>query len=90
MIERRIVRVTGDVQGVGFRAAARREADRRGVRGWARNEPDGSVTIDAEGDPAALAAFVAWCRRGPRAARVERIDIVPAEPVGHDGFHIAR
>ncbi len=90
MIERRIVRVTGDVQGVGFRAAARAEAERRGVRGWARNELDGSVTIDAEGDPAALAAFLAWCRRGPRPARVDAVDIVPAEPAGHEGFQIVR
>jgi acylphosphatase len=90
MVERRIVRVTGDVQGVSFRASARNEAQRRGVRGWARNEPDGSVTIDAEGEPDALAAFVAWCRRGPRAARVASVEVVSAAPVGHDDFHIAR
>ena len=90
MIERRIVRVTGDVQGVGFRASARAEAERRNIRGWARNEPDGSVTIDAEGEPAALAAFIEWCRRGPRAARVDAIDVVPAEPAGHEGFQIVR
>jgi acylphosphatase len=90
MIERRIVRVTGDVQGVGFRASARNEAQRRGVRGWARNEPDGSVTIDAEGEPDALAAFIAWCRHGPPAARIDQIAITSAEPVGHAGFEIAR
>jgi acylphosphatase len=90
MVERRIVRVTGLVQGVGFRATARTEAQRRGLRGWARNEPDGSVTIDVEGDPLALDAFIAWCRQGPRASRVEHIDVIPAEAVGHDDFRIVR
>lgn len=83
---RRVIRVDGLVQGVNYRQAARREAERLGIAGFARNEADGSVTVDAEGDPDALAQFVSWCRHGPDAARVERIEIGDAPPVGQVGF----
>ncbi|HWP60524.1 MAG TPA: acylphosphatase [Candidatus Acidoferrales bacterium] len=69
------VRVEGRVQGVFFRASALDEAVRLGVTGWARNLPDGSVEIVAEGDKGALDAFVAWCHRGPPRARVERVRV---------------
>jgi acylphosphatase len=80
--------VTGRVQGVSFRAYAEQQAHRLGVRGWVRNEPDGSVGGHFEGDPAAVDAMVAWCREGPRLARVERVEVHPAEPTGHRGFDI--
>ena len=88
MTGHRAIRVHGRVQGVSFRAAARAEARRLGLAGFARNEPDGSVAIEVEGDEAALAAFVAWCRVGPPAARVERVEVVAAAPKGHDGFAV--
>lgn len=75
MIGRRTIRVEGRVQGVGFRAGAAQEARRLGLAGFARNEADGSVAIEVEGEAAALEAFVAWCRLGPSAARVERVDV---------------
>lgn len=78
MVEHRTIRVVGLVQGVFFRASARDEARRLGLTGSVRNEPDGSVLIDAEGEPAALDAFVAWCRVGPPAARVERVAVAVA------------
>jgi acylphosphatase len=81
-----IARVTGRVQGVNYRAAARREALRLGLTGWARNEPDGSVLIDVEGQPAAMQAFLAWCAAGPPAAWVEAIETKAAKPVGYEGF----
>jgi acylphosphatase len=80
------MRVEGLVQGVNYRQAARREAESLGVAGFARNEPDGSVTIDAEGDPGAVDRFIAWCRQGPPAAIVDRIDVRDGPPVGHKGF----
>jgi acylphosphatase len=90
VIGHRTIRVYGRVQGVGFRASARREAARRGVAGFARNEPDGSVAIEVEGDEAALAAFVAWCRVGPPAARVDRLEVEAGEPKGHAGFAVVQ
>ena len=84
----RRIRVYGRVQGVAFRAGARQEAARLGLAGFARNEPDGTVSIEAEGDAAALDAFVAWCRVGSPAARVDRIEVEADEPVGHRGFAV--
>jgi acylphosphatase len=66
-------RVTGRVQGVGFRYSARLEALRLGVRGYARNLPDGSVEVVAEGSAAAVEELRQWLHRGPRMARVERV-----------------
>jgi acylphosphatase len=56
--ERRLIRFSGDVQGVGFRYTACRVADQHGVTGWVRNLPDGAVECVAEGAPAGLDAFV--------------------------------
>ena len=89
MIVRRIVRVEGRVQGVYFRASARAEAARLAVAGEARNEADGSVTLDLEGDQAAVAALVEWCRRGPPRARVDRLCVAEAPPSGRRGFRVA-
>lgn len=80
------VRVHGRVQGVMFRDSCRREADRLGVSGWVRNEPDGSVVGVFEGD--AVDDLVAWCRTGPRAARVERVDVTEVEASGSRGFEV--
>lgn len=82
------IRVTGRVQGVSFRAYAERQAQRLGVTGWVRNEPDGSVAAHAEGDPEAVDAFVDWCREGPSYARVDGIDVGPAEVTGARSFRL--
>jgi acylphosphatase len=65
--------VHGRVQGVFFRAFVRAEAGRRGVGGWAVNEPDGTVRIHLEGDPEAVAAIADACAVGPERARVDRV-----------------
>jgi acylphosphatase len=67
--------VFGRVQGVGFRYAAKQQALLNGINGFARNEPDGSVYIEAEGDRFALDIFVQWCKTGPTYARVNDIKI---------------
>jgi acylphosphatase len=82
------VTVTGLVQGVFFRAEAQRQAQRLGVAGWVRNEPDGSVAARFEGEPDAVDAMVAWCREGPRHARVDGVDVRRCEPTGATGFEV--
>jgi len=67
------IRITGRVQGVGFRYAVLREAKRLGIVGFVRNESDGSVHIEAEGESGALERFFEWCRRGPSFASVEGV-----------------
>ncbi len=66
--------VRGTVQGVNFRNAAVREAAARGITGCVWNRPDDAVEVIAEGDPAELAALQTWLARGPRLARVERVE----------------
>ncbi len=66
--------VYGQVQGVSFRVASRRIAQSLGLRGWVRNEMDGSVRVVAEGEEATLRKFLAYLHEGPPAARVVRVD----------------
>lgn len=67
-------RVVGRVQGVGFRQWTRRTAERLGLWGTVRNLPDGSVEVRARGTPGALAELEGALRKGPLAARVERVE----------------
>jgi acylphosphatase len=83
----RRLRITGRVQGVGYRDWLVREARRRGLDGWVRNRPDGSVEALVAGDAAAVDALVALCRRGPFLARVDAIAQDNAEAPGEPGFH---
>jgi acylphosphatase len=86
-VARRVV-VHGSVQGVFFRDTMRRKAQSRGVSGWVRNNPDGTVEALFEGDPEAVESMVAFAREGPRGAQVERVDVEEARPEGADGFQI--
>ena len=83
---RRRVVAFGHVQGVFFRDSTRREAERRGVTGWARNTAEGTVEAVFEGAPDAVDALVDFVRRGPGHARVSRVDVVEEEPEGLSGF----
>ncbi|MEW6045144.1 MAG: acylphosphatase [Bacillota bacterium] len=74
--------VDGIVQGVGFRAFARREARRLGLVGWVRNLPDGRVEVWVEGPAEAVDALVRQLERGPRGARVESVEKDHPPPAG--------
>ena len=74
------VRVSGRVQGVYYRATARREGALLGLRGWVKNLGDGGVALLLQGDPAAVDAMLDWCRAGPPAARVSRVEVEDAAP----------
>lgn len=85
---RRRVRVSGRVQGVGFRAACRAEALRLDVAGYAYNAADGTVEAAFEGTPEAIAAMLAWCEHGPRGAGVRAVEAVEEDALGASGFRI--
>lgn len=84
------LRVTGLVQGVNYRAEARRAADRLGISGSATNMPDGSVRIEAEGTIAALRQFRDWCVAGPPIAAVEHVEVSEGELRGYPPGEFAR
>ena len=85
---RRRVWVHGRVQGVSFRAATATQARAAGLAGWVRNRRDGSVEAVFEGDPEQVAALVAFCGRGPRLARVERVELREEPPEGLRDFRV--
>jgi acylphosphatase len=85
VIRRRVV-VTGRVQGVGYRASVAREARAAGLSGFARNRIDGSVVVELEGRPAAVAAVVDWCRTGPSWSEVTGITVQDIETEGSTAF----
>lgn len=88
MTTARRVRVYGRVQGVFFRDSCRAEAERLGVAGWVRNEPDGTVLAHLEGEAAAVDALVAWCRSGPPHADVRRLRAEETTALHMSGFAI--
>lgn len=67
--------ITGEVQGVFFRASALEQAQSLRVTGWVENLPDGSVELVAEGPKYALDELIAWCRQGPPDAKVAEVFI---------------
>ena len=73
--------ISGRVQGVGYRASLVDEARRLRVSGWVRNRRDGSVEAVVDGDAAAVAAIVAWARRGPPGALVADVAVEDADGV---------
>ncbi len=78
--------VRGRVQRVGFRAATRRRAESLGLRGYARNLPDGRVEVVACGEPDAVDVLRRWLERGPALARVDAVEDAGDGQVAGDGF----
>jgi acylphosphatase len=87
LIRKRLV-VRGHVQGVFFRETTRREAERRGVTGWVRNQPDGSVEAVLEGEAEAVERVIERCRSGPPGARVDAVDVVDEAAEGLPAFEV--
>lgn len=85
---RRRVLVSGRVQGVWFRETCRERALAVGVSGWVRNRADGRVEAVFEGPGAAVERAVEWCRRGPRRAQVERVEVHDEQPAGERVFRV--
>lgn len=75
MKTRAVIRIYGEVQGVGFRAWIARRALKLGLKGYVENVIDGSVLVVAEGDRSLLEKFIEECRRGPPLARVNDVEV---------------
>jgi DNA ligase D-like protein (predicted 3'-phosphoesterase) len=80
--------VRGDVQGVGFREMTVEKAGRMGLKGWVRNEADGSVVVHAEGSEEAIEGLLSFLREGPPGARVGEVGTERVKAEGHEQFAI--
>ena len=81
--------VHGYVQGVNFRTTTQREAARRHLTGWVRNQWDGTVETIAEGPRDVLEAFERYLHRGPVAASVDHVEVTYQDATGEfSGFNI--
>jgi acylphosphatase len=88
---RKAYRIHGRVQGVGFRWWARQSATRLGLRGTVRNEPEGTVHLEAEGPAHDLARFERLLRQGPPGAMVSEVEAVESGTTDlPPGFAITR
>jgi acylphosphatase len=84
------IHVSGKVQGVFFRASTKDKADELGVKGFVRNERDGSVYIEAEAEEGTLKLFIDWCKQGPRMARVDVCEVKELGVQNFSSFEIRR
>lgn len=80
--------IRGKVQGVFFRDSTRDFAESRGINGIVRNEPDGSVYLEAEGNEEQLDALREWLGHGPSAADVDEIDLREGRVRNYQGFTV--
>lgn len=90
MIKSVSILVSGSVQGVFFRASTKAKADELGIVGIVRNEPNGQVSIEAEGEEEPLLLFERWCKQGPPVASVEKLEVLGASVKGYKDFRIVR
>jgi len=82
------ITVSGKVQNVGFRYYTALTAQEFDIEGFVRNERDGTVYIEAEGEKDALETFTEWCRRGPQWARVDHFEIQEQPLMNYKGFQV--
>lgn len=84
------ISISGRVQGVFFRATSKAVADQLGVKGTARNCPDGSVAIEAEGDEFSLDLFLEFCNKGSDRSVVEKVVVTEGEMKNYRNFEVIR
>ncbi|HHC29514.1 MAG TPA: acylphosphatase [Rhodobacterales bacterium] len=86
-----LVRISGRVQGVAFRAWTEGRARQLGLEGWVKNEPDGSVLALIGGPQAQVQAMIEAFHSGPPWAEVRKVELAPADPGDvPPGFEIIR
>lgn len=82
------IRVFGKVQGVFYRASAKTRADDLKLVGWVKNEPDGTVMMEIQGEEERVEKMIEWCKEGPVYSRVDDVIQEIAETSNRTGFDI--
>ncbi|HFA47455.1 MAG TPA: acylphosphatase [Bacteroidetes bacterium] len=84
------IKITGRVQGVWYRGSMQKKARQLGLSGFVRNETDGSVYAEAEGEEGKIKELVEWCRHGPELAKVEKVEVQEGAICEYMSFDILR
>lgn len=84
------ITIEGKVQGVYFRQSCKQMAELLSVKGFVRNEPNGNVYTEAEGDEDLLVKFIQWCHHGPERAEVKHVSVSEGEVKNFQSFEIRR
>ena len=82
------IKVTGKVQGVFFRKYTKEKAKSLMLKGFVRNESDGSVYIEVTGEHKAMEEFTEWCKQGPSSAKVDNVVVKEIEVQHQTSFQI--
>ncbi len=85
-----LITVTGRVQGVFFRASTKAVADQLGMKGFVKNQKDGTVLIHAEGNQLFMADFIDWCKFGPDDANVTDTNVEDVEVKNYRNFEVLK
>ena len=84
------IKVAGKVQGVFFRASTKAVADQMGIKGFVKNEKDGSVYIEAEAEQFILEPFIDWCKEGPDKSLVDDVQVSEGELKNFKNFEVVK
>lgn len=82
------INISGRVQGVGFRHSAVKTAKQFRLKGYVKNNPDGSVLIEVEGSEESLNDFIKWCYQGPAFAQIQDVQLKNIETKGYKTFDV--
>ncbi|KKP92162.1 MAG: acylphosphatase [Parcubacteria group bacterium GW2011_GWA2_36_10] len=88
MLKNLQIKVSGRVQGVGFRYFAKCQAEKLNIKGFVQNQTDDSVYLEVEQESAVLDKFIAWCKNGSPWSKVKSIDVKVGEVKNHSQFII--
>ncbi len=82
--------IKGKVQGVFYRATAKKVAEQLGINGWIKNTKEGNVEVIVTGNEERLNEFLNWCKQGPKDAKVTEVVLTTKNPEAFNGFSIVR
>jgi acylphosphatase len=90
MVKHYKIQITGRVQGVWYRGSMQNKARELNITGFVKNEPDGSVYAEVEGEETTIHQLIDWCKVGPELATVKNVEFHEGEIIEYKSFNILR